>query len=100
MVLQLHKLDNIAELKISTSLFVIGLLQFREILSNAFSKLAVSTKQMQKFRYFGVAFMSAERQNKEYYVWLGKASVVMRALHQTIVLKHEQSTKAKLSEYK
>ena len=60
----------------------------------------VSLKQMEKFKYLGVAFTSDEKQDKEFDVLSGKASAVMRALHHSVVLKRELSRKAKLLVFK
>ena len=54
-------------------------------------------KQVEKFKYFGVAFTSDGRQDEELDTRLGKASAVMRALHYSVVMKRELSKKAKLS---
>ena len=60
----------------------------------------VSLKQVEKFKYLGVAFTSDGRQDEELNVRSGKASAVLRALHHSIVLKRELSRKAKLSVFK
>ena len=60
----------------------------------------VSFKQVEKFKYLGVAFTSDGRQDEELDVRLGKASAVMRALHHLVVLKWELSRKTKLSVFK
>ena len=57
-------------------------------------------KQVEKFKYLGVAFTSDGRQDKELDSWIGKASAVMRALHNSVVMKRELSKKAKLSIFK
>ena len=54
-------------------------------------------KQSEKFMYLGVSFTSDGRQNSELDIRIGKASAVMRQLHQSVVLKQELCTKAKLS---
>ena len=54
-------------------------------------------KQVEKFKYFGVAFTSDERQDEKLDNWIGKASEVMRALHYSVVMKRELSKKSKLS---
>ena len=54
-------------------------------------------KQVEKFRYLGVAFTSDGRQDEELDARIGKASAVMRALLYLVVLKQELSKKAKLS---
>ena len=57
-------------------------------------------KQVEKFKYLGVAFTSDGRQDEELDTRIGKASVVMRALHYSVVMKRELSKKAKLSVFK
>ena len=54
-------------------------------------------KQVEKFKYLGVAFTSDGRQNGELHTLIGKASAVIRALHYSVVMKRELSKKAKLS---
>ena len=54
-------------------------------------------KQVEKFKYLGVAFTGDGRQDKELDTRIGKASAVMRALHYSVVMKRELSKKAKLS---
>ena len=57
-------------------------------------------KQVEKFKYLGVAFTSDGRQDQELDTQIGKASAVMRALHYSVVMKLELSKKAKLSIFK
>ena len=57
-------------------------------------------KQVEKFKYLGVAFTSDGRQDEELDTRIGKASAVMRALHYSVVMKRELSKKAKLSVFK
>ena len=45
----------------------------------------VSLRQVENFRYFGVAFTSDGRQDEELDVRSSKASAVTRALHQSVV---------------
>ena len=45
----------------------------------------VSLKQVEKFKYLGVAFTSDGRQVEELDVRSGKASAVMRALHHSVL---------------
>ena len=54
-------------------------------------------KQGEKFKYLGVAFTSEGKQDEELDTRIGKASAVMRALHNSVVIKRELSRKAKLS---
>ena len=60
----------------------------------------VTLKQVEKFKYLGVAFTSNGRQDEELDTQIGKASEVMRALHYSVVTKRELSKKAKLSIFK
>ena len=57
-------------------------------------------KQVEKFKYLGVVFTSDGRQDEELDTRIGKASAVMRALHNLVVMKRELSKKAKLSIFK
>ena len=57
-------------------------------------------KQVEKFRYLGVAFTSDGRQDEELDTRIGKPSTVMRALHYSVAMKREFSKKAKLSIFK
>ena len=57
----------------------------------------VTLKQVEKFKYLEVAFTSDGTQDKELDTGIGKASVVMRALHCSVVMKRKLSKKAKLS---
>ena len=57
-------------------------------------------KQVEKFKYLGVAFTSDGRQDEELDTRIGKVSAVMRALHYSVVMKRELSKKAKLSIFK
>ena len=57
-------------------------------------------KQVEKFKYLGVAFTSDGRQDEELDTRIGKARAVMRALHDSVVMKRELSKKAKLSIFK
>ena len=60
----------------------------------------VTLKQLDKFKYLGVAFTSDGRQDEELDTRIGKASAVMRALHYSVPIKRELSKKAKLSIFK
>ena len=51
---------------------------------------------MEKFKYFGVTFSSDGRRDNELDTCIGKASAVMCQLYQSVVLKQELRTKAKL----
>ena len=57
-------------------------------------------KQVEKFKYLGVAFTSDGRQDEELDTRIGKASAVMQVLHYSLVMKRELSKKAKLSIFK
>ena len=57
-------------------------------------------KQVEKFKYRGVAFTSDGRQDEELDTRIGKASVVMRALHYSVAMTRELSKKAKHSIFK
>ena len=57
-------------------------------------------KQVEKFKYLGVAFTSDGRQDEELDTRIGKASAVMRALNYSVVMKRELSKKEKLSIFK
>ena len=52
-------------------------------------------KQVEKFKYLGVAFTSNGRQDEELDIRIGKASAVMRALRYSVVMKRELSKKSK-----
>ena len=51
-------------------------------------------KQVEKFKYLGVAFTSDGRQDEELDTRIGKASAVMQALYYSVVVKRELSNKA------
>ena len=57
-------------------------------------------KQVEKFKYLGVAFTSDGRQDEELDTRIGKARAVLRALHYSVVMERELSKKAKLSIFK
>ena len=57
-------------------------------------------KQVEKFKYLGVTFMSDGRQEEELDTQISKASAVMQALPFSVVMKQELSKKAKLSIFK
>ena len=52
-------------------------------------------KQVEKFKYLGVAFTSDGRQDKELDTRISKASAVMRALHYSVVMKREFACQCK-----
>ena len=60
----------------------------------------VSLKQMEKFKYLGVAFTSGRRKDEKLDIRSSKASAVMRALYYSVVLKWELMRKVKLSVFK
>ena len=57
-------------------------------------------KQVEKFKYLGAAFLSDGRQDEELDTRIGKARAVMRALHNSVVIKRESPKNAKLSIFK
>ena len=57
-------------------------------------------KQVEKFKYLGVAFTSDVRQDEELDTRIGKASAVIQSLHNSVVMKREMSKMAKLSIFK
>ena len=57
----------------------------------------VKLKQVEKFKYLGVAFTSDGKQDEEIDNRISKAGAVMHALHRSVVLKRELSKKAKLA---
>ena len=57
-------------------------------------------KQVERFKYLGVAFTSGGRQDEKLDTRISRASAVMRALHYSVVMKRELSTKTKLSIFK
>ena len=52
-------------------------------------------KQVEKFKYLGIAFTSDGRQDQELDTRISKASAVMRALHYSVVMKRELSKRQK-----
>ena len=61
----------------------------------SFQTNGVTLKQTEKFKYFGVVFLSNGRQENELDARIGKASVVLRQLYQSLVLKRELLYKSK-----
>ena len=60
-------------------------------------KLSGATqKQVYKFKYLGVAFTSDERQNKELGIPIGNASAMMKALHNSVVMRRFSSCETKI----
>ena len=57
-------------------------------------------KQVEKFKYVGVAFTSDGRQDEELETKIGKSSAIMRALNYWVVMKRELSKKAQVSMFK
>ena len=58
-------------------------------------------KQVENFKYLGVAFTSDGRQDEKLDTRIGKASTVVQVLHYSVVMKRELSKKAiKLSIFK
>ena len=62
--------------------------------------IGATLKQVEKFKYLGVAFTSDGKQDEELDTRIGKASAVMRALHYSVIMKRELPKKAKLSIFK
>ena len=90
---------NTAGMKISTTKTEV--LYFSRNPDQCVLQVNIATlKQVEKFKYLGVAFTSDGRQDEELDTWIGKASAVMRALHYSIVMKRELSKKAKLWVFK
>ena len=57
-------------------------------------------KHGERFKYLGVAFTSDEKQDEELDSRIGKVNAVMRALHDSVVIRRELSKQAKLSTFK
>ena len=57
-------------------------------------------KQVEKFKYLGVAFTNNGRHDEELDTRIGKASAVMRALHFSVVIKRKLSKTSKLIIFK
>ena len=55
----------------------------------------VKLKQVEKFKYLGVAFTSDGTQDEEIDSRISKAGAVMHALHRSVVMKRELSQKEK-----
>ena len=90
---------DIAGMKISTSK-IEALHLSRNPVQCSLQVGGLSSKQVEKFKFLGVAFTSDGRQDEEMDVQSGKASDVMRALHHSVVLKRELSRKANLLMFK
>ena len=88
-----------AGIKISTAKTEIVCLS-RHPVQCSFQTNGVTVKQTEKFKYIGVTFSSDGRQDNELDTRIGKASAVMRQLYQSVVLKRELCTKAKLSVFR
>ena len=88
--------DTISTMKISTTKTeVLHLL--RNPVQCSLQMGRVQLKQVEKFKYLGIAFTSDGRQDEEIYIRTSKASAVMQALRCSVVLKRELSKKAKLA---
>ena len=90
---------NTAGMKISTAKTEV-LLRSRNPDQCVLQVNGATLKQIEKFKYLGVAYTSDGRQDEELDTRIGKASAVMRALHYSVVMKRELSKKAKLSIFK
>ena len=53
-------------------------------------------KQVYKFKYLGVAFMSDGRQNKELSIPIGKAIAIMKALHYSVIMRRFSCCETKI----
>ena len=53
-------------------------------------------KQVYKFKYLGVAFMSDGRQNKKLGIPIGKAIAIIKALHYSIVMRRFRCCETKI----
>ena len=69
----------------------------RHSVQYSFQTNGVTLQQTEKFKYLGVTFSSDVRQNNKLDTCIGRASAVMCQLYQSIALKGELCTKAKLS---
>ena len=77
---------NTAGMKISTA--KTGVLHLSRNLDQCVVQVnGVTLKQVEKFKYLGVAFTSDRRQDEELDTRIGKANAVMRALHYSVVMK-------------
>ena len=54
-------------------------------------------KQVEKFKYLGVAFTSDGRQDEELVTRISKASPAIRALHYSVIMKRELSEQSNLA---
>ena len=50
----------------------------------------VKLKQVEKFKYLGVAFTSDGTQDEEMNIRISRAGAVMHALHRSVVMKRER----------
>ena len=87
---------SVAGMKISTTKTE-TMRQSRQLKQCSLQIDGVPPKQSEIIKYLGISFTSDGRQNSELDIRIGKASVVMRQLHRSVVLKRELCTKAKLS---
>ena len=62
----------------------------------SFQTNRVTLQQMEKFKYLEATFSSDGKQSNEVDIRIGKASAIMRQLYQSVVMKRELCTKAKL----
>ena len=56
----------------------------------------VTQKQVYKFKNLGVAFVSDERQNKEFGIHIGWAIAIMKALNYSVVMRRFSSCETKI----
>ena len=66
----------------------------------SFQTNEVTLHLTEKFKYLGVAFSRDNRQDDELGSHIGKASLIMPQLYQSVVLKRELCAKAKLSVFR
>ena len=88
-----------AEMKISTAKTEIMCLSKHPV-QCSFQTNGITLKQMEKFKYLGVTFLSDNRQDNKLDTHIGKACAVMCQLYQSVVLKQELCAKAKLSVFR
>ena len=72
----------------------------RNLVSCSLQVGGISLKQVEKFKYLGIAFTSDGRQDEELHVRSGKATAVKPTLHNSVIQKRELSRKAKLLVFK
>ena len=86
-------------MKISTSKIEIMCMS-RHSIQCSFQANGITLKQTEKFKYLGVTLLNDDRQDNKLDTRIGKPSAVMRQLCQSVVLKRELNTRAKLFVFK